>query len=266
MKIKTKLHHKPGVVLPLLILLPISVMAEEVPRRVREFGMPPHEQYDHVLREVFIDLTVIGIVFTVVTLYFMIAYRRKSPNDVGRQPKLSTQAMLGWLLIPSGIFLADDIFLFAKAWDLHDNYRKVPADAYEVKVTGSLWSWNYEYPDGANSTNELVVAVGKPVLLRMTSTDVIHSHYLNKYRVTEDVMPGRVTYQWFMPNEIGESVVTCREYCGTMHSGMYGKVKVVTQAEFDRWLAQKSASAAAKQPASEKAATVAEAAVSKTRI
>ena len=221
-----------------------GVSAQNIPRQTKDFGMTPHEHYDYVLHHVFIDLAIIGVVFTLVTLYFMFAYRRKHPDEVGSQPKLSTQAMLGWLIIPSALFLADDLYLFAKAWDLHDNYRNVPEDAYEIKVTGSLWSWSYEYPNGAVSVNELVVPVDQPVLLRMTSTDVIHSHYMNKYRVTEDVLPGRVTYQWFMPDELGESVVTCREYCGMLHSGMYGTVKVVTQSEFDGWLAQSAAKAA----------------------
>ena len=224
-----------------LMLFPVLTWAEDVPERVREFGMTPHDHYDLVLYEVFVDLAIIGIIFALVTLYFMFAYRRKSPDEVGRQPKLSTQAMLGWLIIPSALFLADDIFLFAKAWDLHDNYRKVPANAYEVKVTGSLWSWNYEYPNGVSIDNELVVEQGKPVLLRMTSDDVIHSHYLNRYRVTEDLMPGRVTYQWFMPDELGESVVTCREYCGLLHSNMYGTVRVLATDDFNAWMAEQVA-------------------------
>ncbi|HHM04449.1 MAG TPA: hypothetical protein ENJ19_01740 [Gammaproteobacteria bacterium] len=221
----------------------LAMAAAEVPRQSRDFGITPHAHYDEVLHHVFLDLAIIGVVFTLVTLYFMFVYKRKHAEEVGTQPRLSTQAMLGWLIIPSALFLADDLYLFVKAWDLHDDYRKVPANAYEIKVTGALWSWSYEYPNGAVSANELVVPVGRPVLLRMTSKDVIHSHYLNKYRVTEDVMPGRVTYEWFMPDEIGESVVTCREYCGMMHSGMYGKVKVVSKEDFDAWLRQLSSQA-----------------------
>lgn len=236
-------------------LLPATVLAEEVPTRAREFSMTPQDHFDAVLHEIFVDLTIIGVVFAAILLFFLIIYKRKSPDQVGQQPKLSTQAMLGWLIIPSALFLADDLFMFAKAWDLHDNYRKVPQDAYEIKVTGQMWSWNYEYPNGVSSTNELIVPQGKPVLLRMTSTDVVHSHYLNAYRVTEDLMPGRVTYQWFMPDKLGESVVTCREYCGMLHSGMYGKVKVVTPAEFDTWLAQQPAAAA---PATGQAAPAAD--------
>ena len=144
--------------------------------------------------------------------------------------------------------MADDYYLFAKGWDLHDHMRAVPRGAYEIKATGQMWSWSYEYPNGASSINELIVPVGKPILLRLSSLDVIHSHYVNKYRITEDAVPGRTNYQWFLPNEEGESVVTCREYCGTAHSEMYGKVKVVSQVEFDKWLIDNAPKASQEQP------------------
>lgn len=237
MRIKERLTSA-MVALSTLPMLPSIASAADVPVRGREFEMTPHAHFDEVLHEVFVDLTVIGVIFTIVALWLLIAYKRKSPDENGQSPKLSSQAKIGWLIIPAALFVADDMFLFAKAWDLHDNYRKVPEQSYEIKVTGSLWSWSYEYPNGVTTQNELIVAKGTPVLLRMTSMDVVHSHYMNKYRVTEDLMPGRVTYEWFMPDEVGESVVTCREYCGVLHSGMYGKVKVVEQAEFDSWLAE----------------------------
>jgi len=230
------------------VLVPLSLFASDVPEQTRKFDLPPHKHYDQVLHEVLLDLTIIGVVAALITIYFLIAYKRKSPDSVGKAPKLSMQATLGWLIIPSALFLADDFFLFAKAWDLNDNVRKVPANAYEIKVTGALWSWSYEYPNGVSTINELVVPIGKPILLRMTSIDVIHSHYLNRYRVTEDVVPGRISYQWFLPDEKGESVVTCREYCGMMHSSMYGKVNVVSQSDFDRWLQEQAAAATLSQP------------------
>jgi len=241
MKTRTQLATALGS-LAMIPLLPGLAFAEDVPRASREFELTPHAHYDQVLHEVFVDLTVIGVIFSIIAIYFMVAYRRKSKDEVGNAPKLSTQAKLGWLIIPAALFVADDIFLFAKAWDLHDNYRNVPQNAYEIKTTGSLWSWEYEYPNGVKTNNELIVEVGQPVLLRMTSTDVVHSHYMQKYRVTEDLMPGRITYQWFMPDEVGESVVTCREYCGMLHSGMFGTIKVLPKEEFDTWMTGQVAS------------------------
>lgn len=235
---KTKNLLIGGLTSLMLPLIPgVASAAPDILPLERDFGMTPHEHYDQLLGEILMDITILGVVFSLVALYMMIVYKRKNKDDVGKQPKLSTQAQLGWLIIPSMLFLGEDLYMFAAAWDLHDHYRKVPENSYEVKLTGQLWSWSYEYPNGVQTMNELVVPQGKPVLLRMTSSDVVHSHYMQKYRVTEDLMPGRVTYQWFMPDEIGESVVTCREYCGLLHSGMYGTVKVVSQADFDTWMA-----------------------------
>lgn len=224
-------------------------LADDIPSQTRKFAMTPQAHYEHLMKELYTDLTVIGVVFSIVTLYFLFAYRRKSADHVGAQPKLSTQQVLGWLLIPSMLFLADDLYLFAKAADLHDNMRSVPKDAYEIKATGQMWSWTYEYPNGVTTTNELVVPQGKAVLLRLSSTDVVHSHFLAGYHVTEDAVPGRATYEWFLPDQVGESVVTCREYCGMLHSGMYGKVRVVTPADFENWLGAQVAAMAPAAPA-----------------
>ena len=247
MKFKQLLYMGMGALLtwPAMIQLAYADNAQNpmIPQSERNFGMTPQEHYEEVMHEVMLDITIVGILVSLVAIYFLIVYKRKSPDDVGKQPKLSPQAVLGWVILPSAIFLADDFYLFAKGWDLHDHYRKVPANAYEIKVTGAMWSWTYDYPNGVQSMNELVVPQGQPVLLRMTSLDVIHSHYLNRYHVTEDTSPGRVTYQWFLPDKIEESVVTCREYCGMMHSGMYGKVKVVSRPEFDQWLSAQAAKA-----------------------
>jgi cytochrome c oxidase subunit 2 len=158
-------------------------------------------------------------------------------------------------------FMADDLFLFAKVNDLNNHIRELQPNAQTIKVTGSMWNWNYDYGNGVDVDNELRVPVGKPVILRMTSDDVVHSHYMNRYRVTEDVMPGRVTWQWFMQDKTGISVITCREYCGANHSAMHGKAIVMSQADYDAWMAQALADAKA-----ESGRQVARATVKKTTI
>lgn len=84
-----------------------------------------------------------------------------------------------------------------------------------------------------------MVPVGRPVVLRMTSLDVVHSFGLVKYRVKEDVMPGRITYIWFYPKEAAKTFVTCVEYCGTNHANMYAPVQAVPPEEFEQWLKKK---------------------------
>src|SRR5204863_281896 len=66
-----------------------------------------------------------------------------------------------------------------------------PADAIPVYVTAKQWMWKFAYPDGPSSSEMLVVPVGRPVKLIMTSRDVIHSFYVAEFRIKQDVVPGR---------------------------------------------------------------------------
>lgn len=211
-------------------------------------GMPdPAASWNHLWRDVLIDLCIIGGVFLAAGLYWVYKYRATRPGQVGDPIKLSKINAIGFAVVPAFLFMADDFYLAAKGWTVWNEYRDVPRNALEVKVTGSMWSWNFEYENGVETTfmvdtkegEGLVVPVGKPVVLRMTSTDVVHSFFLPEYRVKEDLMPGRVTYLWFQPKAAGETLATCAEYCGNRHSFMWSKVKAVPQAEFDAWLASK---------------------------
>ena len=205
-------------------------------------GGPPDnvEGWHHLWREVYIDIMVIGIVFAIITAYLLIRYRRTSPSQEGTPTKLSGVAAVGWVVIPAFIFLADDMYLAANTWKLFNDYRRIPQNSYEVELESRMWMWNYTYPEGHTTVNELRVPAGMPIVLRMKSADVIHSHYMPDFKVKEDSMPGRVTYLWFYPKEPGEHVVTCAEYCGILHSSMQGKVIVMPEDEFATWVEEKS--------------------------
>jgi len=192
--------------------------------------------WNHLWKELMIDITVIGVIFALITIYLLIKYRRRRSDEEGKGVKLTQLASVGWVFIPAFIFMADDIFLAAKNFELWNKMREVPEGAYEVKVEGYMWGWDITYPEGATATNELRVPVGKAIKVNITSRDVLHSFFIPDYRVKWDAVPGMNTYLWFSANEAGEHVMTCAEYCGTMHSGMYGKVIVMPEAEFQEWL------------------------------
>jgi cytochrome c oxidase subunit 2 len=198
----------------------------------------PAAGWDWLWFEVLVDITVLGIAFALVAAWFILRYRRRNPDEVGRAEKLTAAAAVGWTVIPMFVFMADDFFLAANGWQLWNTYRQPPADRIEIKLESGMYSWDYTYPNGVKTQNVLKVPAGKPVLLRMTSRDTIHSHFIPDFRVKEDSMPGRVTYLWFYPKKPGEHIVTCAEYCGIMHSYMVGKVVVVPEEEFTAWYAQ----------------------------
>ena len=116
----------------------------------------------------------------------------------------------------------------------------IPNDALEIKATGQKWFWTFDYPNGANSINDLVVPVGEPVKLLLSSQDVIHSFFVPDFRVKMDVLPNRYTLTWFEATDTGEYEIFCTEYCGKGHSEMLGKVIVMTEVDYNAWL-EKSA-------------------------
>jgi cytochrome c oxidase subunit 2 len=111
-----------------------------------------------------------------------------------------------------------------------------PADAYEINVQGQKWFWTFEYPNGVQTTDQIVVPVNTPIKLQMTSQDVLHSFYVPEFRIKHDVIPNRYSYVWFEAPEEGTYQVLCTEYCGTAHSNMGALVKVVSQTEFNEWI------------------------------
>ncbi len=201
----------------------------------------PAEGFHHLWEEVMIDIFAIGIIFSLITIYLLIKYRRRYEGQEGSPPKLTKISRVGWVLIPVFIFMADDLFIAAEGWTLWNTYRTPPENSYEIELESAMWSWNFTYPDGVEAMNELRVPVGTPILLRMTSRDVVHSLFLPDFKVKEDSMPGRVTYMWFLPKDAGEYVMTCAEFCGVMHSMMHGKVIVMEENDFNTWMAEEKA-------------------------
>ncbi|QDK43899.1 cytochrome c oxidase subunit II [Bdellovibrio sp. ZAP7] len=165
-------------------------------------------------------------------IYFVLKYKRKSENEKTAYISHNTALEFLWSFIPLVIFLA----VFAWGWYIYHGMRTMPKDALEINVLGKQWAWEIEYKNGFKAVNEVVVPVNTDVKLLLTSQDVIHSFFIPSFRIKQDAVPGRYTALWFRAEKLGEFHVFCAEYCGTTHSGMIGKVRVVTRAEFDKYM------------------------------
>lgn len=168
-------------------------------------------------------------------VYFALKYKRKSDSDKTAYITHDTRLEVIWSVIPLIIFLV----VFAWGWIIYHDMRKMPENALEIHVTGRQWSWMTEYKNGVKST-DIVVPVGRDVKIVLASEDVIHSLYIPSFRVKQDAVPGRYTALWFRADKMGEFHVFCTEFCGTSHSGMITKMKVVSQEDFDKWLIEES--------------------------
>jgi cytochrome c oxidase subunit 2 len=94
-------------------------------------------------------------------------------------------------------------------------------------------------PDGKDDivdTNNLTIPVDRPILVHLSSLDVIHSFGLVEMRVKQDAVPGLDIPVWFIPNKIGEFEIACSQLCGLGHYRMRGFIHVKSQADYDAWL------------------------------
>lgn len=96
--------------------------------------------------------------------------------------------------------------------------------------------------DDIVDTNNLTLPVDRPILVHLSSLDVIHSFGLIEMRVKQDVIPGMDIPVWFIPNKIGEFEIACSQLCGLGHYRMRGFIHVKSDADFQAYLAEQAKS------------------------
>ena len=91
--------------------------------------------------------------------------------------------------------------------------------------------------DDITTVGQLRIPVEKPVIIHLTSKDVIHSFSLPVMRVKQDVIPGMSIPIWFEPTRTGDWQIACAQLCGNSHYSMKGIIKVQNQEDFAAWMA-----------------------------
>ena len=176
---------------------------------------------------------------TVFLVYSFIMFRQKpGEKKFGSFFKSSSQLEIIWTIIPL-------ITVIGVAYIGSQNLaevRKVDPRAMEVKVTAFQWSWQFEYPQYGITTNTLYLPINQQVLFKLTSKDVIHSFWVPEFRLKQDVLPGAnlVKELRITPTLLGDYKVRCAEMCGGAHSAMERPVIVVSQTDFEAWVAKES--------------------------
>jgi cytochrome c oxidase subunit 2 len=140
-------------------------------------------------------------------------------------------------------------------------------DAVIVRVTGHQFAWEVQYPgadgkfgrteqklvsaenligldrsdpdakDDIVTSNQLNLPIDRPVLVHLSTQDVIHSFGLYEMRVKQDAIPGLDIPVWFIPTKAGEYEIACSQLCGLGHYRMRGFVTVQSAADYDKWMA-----------------------------
>ncbi len=237
---------------------------------------------DHTLGLVHVLMAVLFVGWSAFFLFVLVRFRK------GNNPKADyagvTSHRSTWLEV--GVAVAEGILLIGFSIPLWaDRVERFPdpKEATVVRVVGEQFAWNVHYPgpdgvfgrsdiskldvatnplaldrddpaakDDITTVNQLHFPVGKPVIIYLSSKDVIHSFALQEMRVKQDAIPGHMTPLWFVPTVTSDDMrqekgqpewnyeISCAQLCGIGHSKMRGFVHVDTPEEFAAWMADQA--------------------------
>lgn len=185
----------------------------------------------------YVILAVTGIMFFIVEgaiLYFAFRYRYR-PGIHAKYLHGNVKLEIIWTVIPALLL----VLLMVKTQEGWSEIKvKMPANPdLEIEVTAQQFAWNIRYPAAQVETlNQLHLPVGKKVLVRLMSKDVIHSFFVPQFRLKQDAVPGSTIPVWFEATRTGKYELVCAEFCGLAHYRMKGFITVDTPEEFHKWL------------------------------
>jgi cytochrome c oxidase subunit 2 len=180
---------------------------------------------------------------------------------VGAKGKISKGLEVAVVVVEAALLVVYAVPMWAT------RVKAFPAEnqATVVRVVAEQFAWNVHYPgpdgkfgrtdiklvsadnplgldrtdpdakDDITTINQLNLPIDRPVLVHLSSKDVIHSFGLYEMRVKQDAIPGMSIPVWFIPNKTGEYEITCSQLCGLGHFRMRGFVTVQTAADYQKW-------------------------------
>jgi cytochrome c oxidase subunit 2 len=236
-------------------------------------GLPPNAsehgyQIDHIIEFSHWFMATLFLGWSAFFVYVLLRFRKgRHPvaDHEGVKSGISTHLEFAVVLIEAVLLVGFAIPLWAK----RVNQFPETKDAILVHAIGQQFNWNFHLPgpDGqfgrrdialvSNSNplgldmndpaakddivvlGELHVPVDRPVIIELSSKDVIHDFALPYMRIAQDAIPGQIIPMWFKPIKTGNYEVVCGQLCGLGHYGMKGMLVVDNPADYQAWLKER---------------------------
>ena len=235
-----------------LLALAFSGIATAAP--FQSVWEPAGVQSAHVHTLWLVMLGVCGIVFLAVFVAFLLAIGRaprvsetsepQTSRNVGAERGAQRAVTIGVALSIAGL-----LALLVASVVTDRALASLPLEGgFAIEVSGQQWWWRATYYPGDpqrtfETANELHVPVGKPVLLKLTSPDVIHSFWVPSLAPKKDMIPGRTLTLTLRADKPGVYRGQCAEFCGFQHAKMAFLVYADDPAQYERWVKAQQASA-----------------------
>jgi cytochrome c oxidase subunit II len=222
-----------------------------------------------------LTFVIMGIVFVAAQLslgYIVWKYRDRPSRAPVEYSHGNTTLEVVWTILTAVLFIGLNL-MGSNVW-ASQRFDAAEAGAVQVEVTGMQFAWYFRYPGpdgkyGATSpklmdpsaggeaavglnpsdpaakddvvTGTMFLPVNREVDVSLRAVDVIHSFFVPSLRFKQDTVPGLNIHMHFKPTAIGEYEIACAELCGLGHYKMHGMVHVVSQDDFDKWIAAREA-------------------------
>jgi cytochrome c oxidase subunit II len=227
---------------------------------------------DHHFVLTFILMGIVFVAAQVSLGYFAWRYRDRKSAPAARYTHGNNTLEIVWTILTAVLFIGLNL-ASGSIW-ASERFRPAQPGALQVEVTGMQFAWYFRYagPDGKFGatkpelidpsagaasavgldpndpaskddvvTGVMYAVVNREVELILRAQDVIHSFFIPAMRFKQDAVPGLAIHMHFTPIATGDYEIACAELCGLGHYKMHGMLKVVSQEEFDKWLAAREA-------------------------
>nr|WP_246319395.1 cytochrome c oxidase subunit II [Nocardioides kongjuensis] len=197
----------------------------------------------HLWQGAWIAALVTGVITWALIIGVPIWFRRRSDDEVPVQTRYNLPIEIFYTIFPVIMVIA----FFSQTVRVQNiALEHDPNPDVVVTVVGQKWQWTFNQPyEGRNvfvsGTGEdipdLVIPVDKTIEFQLRSPDVIHNFGIPAFAMRMDVVPGNKNSYQVTPTEIGDYDGKCYELCGAYHSRMLFNVKVVSEADYEAYLA-----------------------------
>ena len=237
-------------------------------------GLPPNAsehgyQIDHIIEFSHWFMGALFVGWSAFFIYVLLRFhksRHPVADHEGVKSGISTHLEFAVVLIEAVLLIGFAVPLWAK----RVNQFPPDKDAIVVHAVGQQFNWNYHLPgpdgqfgkrelglvsnsnplgldtsdpaakDDIVTSQELHVPVDRPVIIELSSKDVIHNFALPHMRMAQDAIPGQIIPMWFKPIKTGSYEVICGQLCGLGHYSMKGMLVVDNPAEYEAWLKERA--------------------------
>jgi cytochrome c oxidase subunit 2 len=209
------------------------------------FGWPkPKSEQAETMYDIWLGSTAaaaaVGVVMWLLIAYTVVRFRKKS-DELPAQIRYNLPIEVLYTVVP---FVIIAVLFFYTAVAENKVNKLTPNPDVTIGVVGFQWNWQFVYEDDQVQTTgvppqgaTLVLPVNKRIRFVETSPDVIHSFWVPHFLFKRDVIPGRYNTFEITPTREGSYTGRCAEFCGEKHDRMNFLVKVVSQAEYDAYIA-----------------------------